>query len=143
VKQEYSFPCINRYREVITVLLSKPVLLAGSKGKREVNAFFDSGASYSCISASCAQEIAHLEKLPEPMEFETAESGYTLRADYAVRVDFYFPDTPRRFTDELVVIDGLSEELVIGAATMQKWKISLDFDAEEVVYDKKMHKLRI
>lgn len=124
-------------------LLSKPVLLAGSKGKREVNAFFDSGASYTCISASCAAKIAHLEKLSEPMEFTTADADTTVVAKYRIAVDFYFSDTPRRFTDELVVIDGLSEELIIGAATMQKWKIRLDFDSEEVIYDKKMHKLRI
>jgi len=87
--------------------------------------------------------LAHLEPLAEPMEFETAEEGSMIAAEYRVTMDFYFEDTPRRFTDELVVIDGLSEELIIGATTMQKWKIRLDFDREEVLYDKKMHRLRI
>ena len=124
-------------------LIIKPIILAGSKGRKQVTALFDSGASYSCISEELAKKLAHLEPLTEPMEFETAEKNNTVIAEYAVRVDFFFTDTNRRFTDELVVIDGLSEELIIGAATMQKWKIRLDFDREEVFYDKKMHRLRI
>ena len=124
-------------------LLCKPVILAGSKGRRKVNAFFDSGASYSCINKELADDIATLEPLPDPMEFETAEKDSIITASYRITADFYFTDAPRRFTDELVVIEGLSEDLIIGANTMQKWKIRLDFDAEEVIYDKKMHRLRI
>jgi hypothetical protein len=143
MKQQTRLPCINRYKEVVMSLINRPVILAGSKGRKEVNALFDSGASYSCISKKTADEIAHLEALAEPMEFETAEENSIVAATYAIRVDFYFTDTPRRFTDELFVIDGLSEDLIIGATTMQKWKIRLDFDREEVLYDKKMHRLRI
>ena len=124
-------------------LISKPVILVGSMGRKEVNALFDSGASYSCISKKLADELAHLETLTEPMEFETAEKDSVVVAKYRTTLDFFFTDTPRRFTDELVVIDDLSEELIIGATTMQKWKIRLDFDREEVLYDKKMHRLRI
>ena len=64
----------------------------------------------------------------QPIAFETAEKDGIITADYRITVDFYFTDTPRRFTDELFVIDGLSENLIIGATTMQKWKIRLDFD---------------
>ena len=124
-------------------LISRRIILAGSLGRREVTALFDSGASYSCVSRRLAEEIAHLEPLAEPMEFETAERGSVVTAEYRVMVDFFFTDTPRRFTDELVVIDELSEELIIGAKTMQAWKIVLDFETEEVLYDKRMHRLRI
>ena len=124
-------------------LIHTPVILSGSKGRKEVLALFDRGASYSCISYHAAEEIAHLEPLPEPIEFETAEKDSFVMAEYRIAADFFFTDTPRRFTDELVVIDGLSEDLIIGASTMQKWKIRLDFDTEEVLYDKKMHRLRI
>jgi hypothetical protein len=118
-------------------------MLAGSKGRSRVTALFDSGASYSCINKNLAEELAHLEPLSEPMEFETAEKDSTVIAEYRITVDFFFTDSDRRFTDELVVIEGLSEELIIGAKTMQAWKIRLDFDREDVIYDKKMHRLRI
>ncbi len=124
-------------------LISKPVILAGSKGRKEVNALFDSGASYSCICYALAKQLEQLTELSEPMEFETAEKDSIVVAKYRVTLDFFFTDTPRRFTDEIVVIGDLSEELIIGATTMQKWKIRLDFDREEVLYDKKMHRLRI
>ena len=143
VKQQYQLPCINRYREVIVSLIKKPIMLAGSKGRSRVTALFDSGASYSCINKKLAEELAHLEPLSEPMEFETAEKDSTVIAEYRITVDFFFTDSDRRFTDELVVIEGLSEELIIGAKTMQAWKIRLDFDREDVIYDKKMHRLRI
>jgi len=124
-------------------LITQKVVLAGSKGRKEVIAFFDSGASYSCINRETAEGLAHLEPLSEAMEFETAEKESFLVADFRITADFFFEDTTRRFTDELIVIDGLSEELIIGATTMQKWKIRLDFEHKEVLYDKKMHRLRI
>ena len=124
-------------------MISKTVILAGSKAKKEVHALFDSGASYSCINQKIAKTLAHLEPLSEPMEFETADEDTVVVATHRVTLDFFFTDTPRRFTDELVVIEGLSEDLIIGATTMQKWQIRLDFDNEEVLYDKKMHRLRI
>jgi hypothetical protein len=128
---------------VIVSLIQKTILLKGAVGEVNVHALFDSGASYSCVSRTVAESVAHLEPLAEPMEFETAEVGNILEAHYRVSVDFYFEDTSRRFTDELIVIDTLSEDLIIGAKTMQAWKINLNFDTEEVLYDKKTHKLRI
>lgn len=124
-------------------LITKQVLLVGSKGRKEVTALFDSGASYSCIDYAVARELAHLEPLTETMEFETAEKGSVVVALYRITVDFFFKDTPRRFTDELMVIEDLSEKLIIGAKTMQAWQIRLDFDREEVLYDKTVHRLRI
>ncbi len=124
-------------------LIHRPVFLAGSRGKRKVTALFDSGASYSCISRSIAEYLEYLVPLSKPMEFETAEKDGIIVARYAIRVDFFFEDTPRRFTDELIVFDELSEPLIIGVKTMQAWKIRLDFEREEVLYDKRMHRLRI
>ena len=124
-------------------LLQKQMTLRGIKGRRTVTALFDSGASYSCIRRDVAESIDMVKPLDEPMVFETADRGATLTAEYMVQVSFFYPDTDRRFTDEFIVLEQLSEELIIGTATMQKWEIRLDFEHEEVVYDKKMHRLRI
>ena len=124
-------------------LLQKQLTLRGLKGEKTVTALFDSGASYSCIRREIADEIGLLEPLEEPMEFSTADEGTSIKAEYVVHLSFFFSDTERRFTDEFIVLNTLSEDLIIGAKTMQAWKICLDFEKEAVLYDKKMHKLRI
>jgi hypothetical protein len=143
VKQYLQLPCINRYGEVVMSLLEDTVTLKGLKGTITVTALFDSGASYSCIKRAVAEQIAVLLPLEEPMEFELADENATVTAEYVVNLSFYFQDTDRRFTDEFIVLDSLSEDLIVGAKTMQSWKIRLDFDKEEILYDRKMHKLRL
>ena len=124
-------------------LLQRNVLLRGTRGRENVTALFDSGASYSCIRRDVAERVGHLERLEEPMVFTTADEGNEIRAEWVVHLSFYFTDADRRFTDEFIVFDALSEPLIIGVKTMQAWKIRLDFDNEEVLYERKMHKLRI
>ena len=86
--------------------------------------------------------ICHLNK-SEPFSFETADEGDFIDARYVVVLEFFLEDAPRRFTDEFYVLDTLSEDVIIGATTMQKWQIKLDFVNETVLYDPKMHRLRI
>ncbi len=42
---------------------------------------------------------------------------------------------------QILVADELSEELIIGADTMQRWKIRLDPENEDVIIDKKVTEL--
>ena len=39
-------------------------------------------------------------------------------------------------SDEFLVIPGLREEAIIGAATMQKWRIKLDFEHDVVIVER-------
>ena len=124
-------------------LIELPCTLVGIKERETVSALFDGGASYSCIQRRLAERLGRLEPLSEPMSFETADQGGYITAEYVVVLEFFLEDSPRRFMDEFIVLDTLSENLIIGATTMRKWKIKLDFETETVVYDKKMHRLRI
>ena len=121
-------------------ILEKPISLAGSKGREEVVATFDSGATYSCIQPELAQRLGIVERLPEPRELGTAKEGKSLTAEEAIRLDFYID--AYRFSDEFMVIPGLSEPVVIGATTLQKWRIKLNFETEEVIIDPRVTKLR-
>jgi hypothetical protein len=58
-------------------------------------------------------------------------------------LEFRFHDSEARFSDEFVVFDELSEELIVGATTMQKWQIRLDFTTETVEYRKTAQRLRV
>ncbi|MEA3345185.1 MAG: retropepsin-like aspartic protease [Chloroflexota bacterium] len=120
-------------------VIIKEIRLRGAKGETAREAIFDSGATYSCIHPELAKTLATIEPLPEPMEFSTAEEGREMTARGAVRLNFYIEDY--RFSDEFMVIEGLSNRVLIGAATLQKWRLRLDFENDEVIIDPRVTKL--
>lgn len=122
-------------------IIQKPVRLEGSKGEKEVVAIFDSGATYSCITPKLARELEVVVNLPQPMEFSTAKEGESLSAKEAIRLNFYIDGY--RFSDEFMLIPGLSEPVIIGAKTLQAWRMKLDFEADEVIIDPRVTKLRL
>ncbi|MFQ6032729.1 MAG: retropepsin-like aspartic protease [Candidatus Zixiibacteriota bacterium] len=122
-------------------VVQKLIKVAGSKGSEEVEAIFDSGSTYSCIRPELATKLGMIEALPEPMDFGTAKEGERLQAKQAVRLNFYLDGY--RFSDEFMLISGLSEQVIIGAATLQKWRLKLDFEHDEVIIDPKVTKLRL
>ncbi|MDZ7261617.1 MAG: retropepsin-like domain-containing protein [candidate division KSB1 bacterium] len=122
-------------------IIAKKLKLVGSKGEKELEGLFDSGSTYSCIERKLAESLATLEKIAIPLEFETAEKKRTIVAKEAVRLDFYL--NGYRFSDEFMVIPNLSEEVIIGASTMQKWRFKLDFENEEVIIDPRVTKFRL
>ena len=54
-------------------IIAKKLKLVGSKGEKELEGLFDSGATYSCIERKLAGKLASLERIVTPLEFETAE----------------------------------------------------------------------
>ncbi len=122
-------------------VIEKMVRLVGSKGERELVGLFDSGATYSCIDRDLAKELGPLDSLPTPLSLETAEAGRTVRVEERVTLDFHLDGY--RFSDEFMVVSNLSNRLIIGAATMQKWRFKLDFEAEEVIIDPRVTRLRL
>jgi len=122
-------------------VLQKTIRLEGIKKSEEVLAVFDSGASYSCIQPELAQGLDQVQALPGPMEFRTAEKGTKLIADKWVRLNFYIDGL--RLSDEFMVIPNLSEPVLIGAATLQKWRIKLDFENDQVLIDPRVTHLRL
>ncbi|MBI2891796.1 MAG: retroviral-like aspartic protease [Nitrospirae bacterium] len=122
-------------------VIQKPITLAGSKAQRDVTALFDSGATYSCINPEIARGLGITDSLPKPMIFGTAKNGDTLQATEAIRLDFHLAGY--RFSDEFMLIPDLSEDVIIGAATLQKWRFKLDFENDEVIIDPRVTKLRL
>jgi hypothetical protein len=68
-------------------------------------------------------------------------SGITLKSKKAVRLDFYIDDI--QLSDEFLVVPGLSEEAIIGVATMQKWRMKLDFEHDRVIVDRRLATMRL
>jgi len=123
------------------MIIQKEIKLVGSKGQHELVGVFDSGATYSCIERKLALTLGTVEPLPSPLRLGTAEEGRSVEVTEAVRLDFHLDGY--RFSDEFMVIPQLSEPLLIGAVTMQKWRFKLDFEREEVIIDPRVTKLRL
>lgn len=120
-------------------VIIKEITLIGSKGRTNKDAIFDSGSTYSCIHPELAEGLETIIPLPEPMEFSTAKEGEKVRAEGRVTINFHIGEY--RFSDEFMVIEGLSNGVIIGAATLQKWRLKLDFEKDEIIIDPRVTKL--
>lgn len=121
------------------MVLVRPLDFRGDKGKAELKALFDSGSTYSCLSPEIADQLSTRLKLPDPIEVETADKGHFIRIEDSARLDFYLNNL--RLTDEFMVVPGLAEEAIIGATTMQKWRIKLDFEHDEIITDPRANRM--
>ena len=128
--------------KIYNIMILEKVLTYRSVNKsKQLSTLFDSGASYSCVHPKHIENFATLIPLPEPIELETAQDGAFLRVTDVVRLAFTINDIP--MSDEFLIIPSLSEEAIIGAYTMQKWKIKLDFEHDEIVTNPKVARLRL
>jgi len=123
------------------VIIERTLEFRGSKGRANLMALFDSGATYSCVNASDVDGLANREPLPDPIDVETASDGNFIRIVHRVGLDFYLDGL--RMTDEFMVVPNLSESVIIGATTMQKWKIKLDFEHDTIILDPRVAKLKL
>jgi predicted aspartyl protease len=119
-------------------IIKLPLRYEGSKGEKVLYTLFDSGATFSCIAPEQATELATLEKMRHPLEIATAANGFFLKITHVIRLDFYYNDI--RLSDEFMVVPSLSEDVIVGANTLQKWRIKLDFEHDTIIIDPKVAK---
>lgn len=123
------------------LILKFPLLFVGSKGEKRLYTLFDSGANLSCIHPDMIGDIADKQPLGRIRRLSTASEGHYIEVKDAVRLDFYINDI--LLSDEFLVVPGLSEEAIIGAATLQKWRIKLNFEDDMVEVDPRVAKLQL
>jgi hypothetical protein len=119
-------------------VIYKKINIKGSKNSREVTALFDSVASYSLIDSKIGEEIEMITPILEPMIFELASKNNFITVDKRIAIDFYIDDC--RFAENFFLIDNLSEEIIIGSLTMQTFKFKLDFEHEDIIFNKEAAK---
>jgi len=122
-------------------IIEKKIKLTGSKGAQEAIVLFDSGSSYSCIRSELAKLLGHSERLPAPKRFGTAERGRSVEARERISLDFRLNGCT--LSDEFMVVPGLTEAAIIGATTLQNWRLKLDFEHDKVIVDPRVAKLRL
>lgn len=119
-------------------IIKLPIRYEGSKGETVLYTLFDSGATFSCISGDQAARLANLEKMRNSLEIATAAKDTYLKIENRIVLDFYYNDI--RLSDEFMVIDNISEDVILGANTLQKWRIKLDFEHDTIIIDTKVAK---
>jgi hypothetical protein len=122
-------------------VLKLPLLYVGSKGEKHLYTLFDSGANLSCINPEFIDKLGHSESLGRTRLISTASEGHYIEIKDRITLDFYLHDV--LLSDEFLVVPGLSEEAIIGAATMQKWRIKLNFEEDTVEVDPKVAKMQL
>ncbi len=118
-----------------------PLLFVGSKGEKNLYTLFDSGANLSCINKDNLTNLELPISLGRMRKLATASEGHFIEINERVTLDFYVNDV--LLSDEFLVVPNLSEEAIIGAATLQKWRIKLDFEHDKVDVDPKVAKLQL
>ncbi|TAF72213.1 MAG: retroviral-like aspartic protease [Bacteroidetes bacterium] len=122
-------------------IIKNPLLFVGSKGEKHLYTLFDSGANLSCISPDYVDDLEIPVSLGRVRRIATASEGHFIEVEYRVTLDFYMGDV--LLSDEFLVVPGLSEEAIIGAATMQKWRIKLDFEHDKATVDPKVARMQL
>ena len=121
------------------MIIRIPIAFKGSLGEQKLYALFDTGSTYSCIREDLAAQVGLLDRLPESRYFGTASENQYLKVENGMRLDFEVNEI--NLSDEFMVVPRLSEEVIIGATTMQKWRIKLDFEHDAVIIDPEVAKL--
>ncbi|MCS7186486.1 MAG: retropepsin-like aspartic protease [Armatimonadota bacterium] len=114
-------------------ILVKSVTLRGDKGQIELDGMFDTGSTYSVIRKDIAEQLATVIPLDEPITLRTAEQGRQITVTHRVVLTIWL--NGYRLSDEFMVVEQLSRPVLIGATTMQKWRMRLDMANEEVIID--------
>ncbi|MGC4103386.1 retropepsin-like aspartic protease [Ferruginibacter sp.] len=122
-------------------VIKHPLLFVGSKGEKSLYTLFDSGANLSCINPEYVEGLEISVALGRTRLISTAAEGHFIEVTERVSLDFYLNDV--LLSDEFLLVPGLSEEAIIGAATMQKWRIKLNFEYDTVEVDPKVAKMQL
>ncbi|MFQ5827872.1 MAG: retropepsin-like aspartic protease [Candidatus Methylomirabilia bacterium] len=120
-------------------LIIKKLRVAGDKGERRLRVLFDTGASASFVRRDVVNRIATMLKLPAPEIYTLADGKGRLRVNETAVLYVYIDGI--RISDNFIVAPRLSDEAIIGANTLQKWRVKIDLENEKVIIDKRMARL--
>ena len=121
-------------------LIKLPLLYLGSKGKKNLNTLFDSSVDLSCIHPNYIKDLETPIQLGRVRKYCTADPDLYVEIKEVILLDFYVNDI--LLSDEFLIVPDMNEEVIIGAATLRKWRIKLDFEHDQVIVDPSLAKLQ-
>lgn len=110
-------------------IIKLPLHYEGSQGEKTLETLFDSDISYSCIRFDKVKGLCDLQKLRHNKIVEKGINRFEVKN--VVLLDFYINGI--LLSDEFMVVQNLTEDVIIGDLTMRKWRIKLDYDNSNVI----------
>ena len=120
-------------------LIIKRLAVAGDKGTRVAAALFDTGASASFVRRDFVESVATVLRLPAAEVYTLGDGVGRLRATETAVLHVRIRGI--RLSDNFVVVRWLADEVIIGANTMQKWRVTLDVENEELRIDRRVGRM--
>ena len=123
-------------------VIVKKLEIIGDKGRSTALSLFDSGASDSVIRKDVAEEVASFLRLSEPVNFILGDGKSTVTSEYFTGISFVLKECTFP-AQRVLIVDELDDELILGVDAFQRWKLRLDFEHEDVIFDKSMLKIKL
>jgi len=117
-------------------IIKLSLLFVGSDGEQKLSSSFDGRANLSRIHPRFLNALGSAHALGRTRQIDIMNDGHFSEIKEVIALDFYINDV--LLSDEFLVVPGLPEEVVIGDATLRKWRIKLDFENEKVFVDPKV-----
>lgn len=123
-------------------VLIKELEIIGDKGRSKAKTLFDSGASDSVIRKDVAQKVASFLRLSEPVDFVLGDGKITMTSQYFTGISFVLKECTFP-AQRVLIVDELEDEFILGVDAFQRWKFRLDFEHEDVIFDKSVLRMRL
>jgi len=113
-------------------VIVKPTPIRGNRGETIVHACYDSGSGVSLLRRDIADRVGSAP-LPAPRSFGLADGERRVEAQEEATLDVTIKGVVVFYT--FYVVEQLSDDMIIGSDMLQRWKIELDPENEDVDID--------
>ena len=120
-------------------IITKPILYVGNLGEKIIDSSFDTIANLSCINLNNLILLENVRNLGVVRQIVKTTTRNYYNITQVTCLDFYVNNV--LISDEFLVVSNLKEAVIIGAATMRKWRIKLNIENDTVEIDPKVAKL--
>ena len=123
-------------------IIVKKLEIIGDKGRSTAQSLFDSGASDSVIRKDIAERVASFLKLSEPVNVILGDGKSVMTSEYFTGISFVLKECTFP-AQRVLIVDELDDELILGVDALQRWKFKLDFENEDVLFDRSILKVKL
>ena len=123
-------------------IILKTYTVTGNQGSARLQALFDTGSDVSLVRRNLAERLGTFTPTGRPLRMEMADGEGTFSVNEMIHLFVEIGDATVFFL--FYVAENLGEEMIIGADMMQRWKIKLDPEQEDIMpIDPRVLRMRV